>query len=598
MRFQHSGKAVRLFLSAIFFATLGITACGDKKKDDESGNGESCTENCVGEVKVFLQSGQNVTAKFTTAEEGAEYVVMPYVLGSSADVLGSSAEKVSFDVAQGEGEATKFRIWKAAKRQDGGAMDAKLFDHAQRTMYRRFDRSKGMNQEPGFWKAVDALDRVAAVSFAGDSVPVTRGFRKAFETSINSPKKAVRTGALNLTTAGECPATNGKVQVPNPELDDVEDVGVIDAVSDAEFCIAYVSEPVTESDKDAIKASVTAVVDRYKNVIYKDELKSTSAFTFKPLFVIADFSDEDAWPPKAEDQLQVAGVVLDFANAALKRPVIYMAADFSKLGSLPTGTEAATATKVWHGTLAHETQHAIMDYFKKYVGTAADGDTVAVDEGIAHFMEDVFGYGEENFSGYAGAFLSTWNDGITPVLNGTLEVVRSNTDRGASQALMYYLASMKGGVFFTDGVVSGGGGLDFIRNVVKSKKKGPANLQENFGGTWAETIGNYMGALVLDGTAIENIADVNDAQDPVADVHDLNGGTNKTFGMSYNKYLDVEDRSGSYVVPEDVTKVEDLLFYQTMPMLFKVSDPSVTYIFTTSGSAAITNTAVAVVRIK
>jgi hypothetical protein len=57
-------------------------------------------------------------------------------------------------------------------------------------------------------------------------------------------------------------------------------------------------------------------------------------------------------------------------------------------------------------------------------------------------MEEIYGYGEENYEGFAYQFLSGWN-ATTPVIHAD---ETSPVYRGATLSLLYYLTSQKGGL--------------------------------------------------------------------------------------------------------------------------------------------------------
>ena len=111
---------------------------------------------------------------------------------------------------------------------------------------------------------------------------------------------------------------------------------------------------------------------------------------------------------------------------------------------------------------------------------------------------------------------------------------------------------------------------------------------------WVETIGNFFGALILDGTDVEDVADKYRAQDPVRTVTDLTGNTGKTFGMHFNGFATLpKERTFDASLP---VETEGSPYYATQPLLYVVSDPDAH--LKLSLPEAPPNAAAAVVRIK
>jgi len=515
------------------------------------------------------------------------YVVMPYVLGDLSQIKGATADKFTITVNPDAKSGAGFLD--VAPDVHGGqgfaepgverVMSASTYDHQRRSLLNRFDPSKGMDQGAWFWHTTRELDQQGAIqagrpgfaSFATDGArpAITDFYARMAQTP---PHKRVAPYRL-AADASICPTD---IIAPDHETPSDTDTLVVPAsglVAGADYCIAYVDDPVT-ADKATIQAAIEEILKVYKTVIYQDTFPDTAdGYSFKPVIVVVNFADQNKWPQA--DAYQVSGAFIKAMSTAGKRPMLYMAADFQKLPRNKTATDydKALNTKLWYSTMAHEMQHAIMNYYRGHAHAGVD-ETPAIDEGLAHYMEDVFGCGQENFGGYAKAFLDVWVNGL-PFLHATDS---DDITRGGAESFLYYLTSRKGGLAFTDGVVSGGGGLDFIRKVVtNTQENGPKNLADSFGGDWTETVGDYLGALALDGTAATTILDKYKVQEPVTTVTDLAGNKNKTFGMHFNGFGGLPATRTWETKFESTKTLDDMVYYATTPVLYGSDPGDVTY---------------------
>jgi hypothetical protein len=134
---------------------------------------------------------------------------------------------------------------------------------------------------------------------------------------------------------------------------------------------------------------------------------------------------------------------------------------------------------------------------------------------------------------------------------------------------------------------------------VKSATKiGPQNLAAAYGGDWTETIGNFFGAMMLDGSDVVDVDAKYLVQEPVATLTDLQGNVNKPYGFHFNgvgqlpksRVIDAASRLPT------ITQTDGSPLYATQPLLYVVGDPSAKV--TLSLPEAQENVAAAVVRIK
>jgi hypothetical protein len=549
-----------IFLSTALF----IGGCGsDKKKavNDEPEDPDYTS----------LYKGGQVT--FSKEEGDKNFVLMPFQLGDLTKIEGGSDEKFTFKAQKqaasglvgGSGVGSISRL--VARQR---LMTPAEVDHNLRTLLNRFDSSKGMNQGAWFWRLTRELDSTLRSQSEGatDKFLVedqNAGDVEAFYRRAAWKKVALesRPRPFNLTNNG-CPTTN--VIVPDVGSPAETDEAVIPAggvVNDAEFCIVYLSDPKTEPSKDKISASVKQILKIYKTVVYKDTFpQAADGYQFKPILVVVDFGDSEKWPQI--DSYQVSGVFLSEPSKIQKQPILYMASDSSRIKKNRGGVlDPSLENRKWHGTLAHELQHAILDYYRAHRSKGLS-ELPAIDEGLAHYMEDLFGYGEENFADWAKAFLDLWVDTNLPVLHA------SSSDkfaRGGGWLLWYYLISQKGGVTFADGVVSGGDGLNFVRAVAQNaSQRGPAGLAAKFGKDWTETVADFLGAVVVDGSSVPVKPKKFLVQEPQP-VVDLTGNANKKYGMHFNNFGGLAPiRTFSDRMFKSGAALDEVTYYATAPV--------------------------------
>ena len=590
-----------------------LHACGNTDKKDKEPTVTSTTA-VAGKGSVATASSGLASIDFSAAAVGSQFVLMPVILGDVATVTGAGDQKFTLTLSVAAAAASSKLLDSEPEVQASGAtatglipaMNWRQKDDALRTLLNRFEPRLGAAQGDDFWRLAKRVDAVDAASFAATDGPgeVESMYRSAVRSEAMRPRSG--SARFNLTSSN-CPSASGTVAVPNASLVPIEKSipsAATSVVSTADYCIVYLSDPVTGGDKATIEASIKEVIRRYKEVIYNDPFAAVNGYTFKPIFTIVDFSDTKLWPNLAA--LQVSGAFIakmsdDTADTVgTNMPMIYMASDISKVGkNVGAAVDAAKNKRLWHGTIAHEMQHAIMNYFRARKVSADPKkwtlETAEVDEGIAHYVEDLFGHGGENFDDFAKTFLTTWYDKdlVNPVLSAAEDLA---LNRGAAQTLIYYLISQKGGVTFTNGVASGGDGLKYLAEVVKGATHvGPQNLAEKFGGAWTDAISNYFGALAIDGSGISDTDPKYTVQDPQKATN-LIGETDHSYGMHYNNFSDLPKAHTWTEVAKDAVTTPELQYYATCPYLYTVTDSTLKVGFKTKDT--LPNTAVAVVQIK
>lgn len=582
-------------LSIVVFTAL--SACGSESGDDKGDKpvGDICAvptgEESLGKVTKF--EGTAATVAFPGSAAGEEYVVMPYALGNLATVRGDDDKtKFNFTVEAGSGKVLgiqelrreSFEI-KGLTGSTAKPMDDVELEHAKRSIINRFNPYLPQGQGESFWRLVRRVEQSERRSqgFIA-SGPSLEAVLRAQETAVKNSKKykaRMLGGASFAMNADQCPS--GEIFVPGMDSGlDISDAQVVDA---DDFCIVLVDQP-TATTVDEIKTVFADLLKTYKTTVYKNEFAASNGMTFKPAIAIIDFADGAKW---SVDKT-LYGVFSAATSAEEGRPMLYMPVTLN-------GLAGAEAKNNWYATLAHELQHAIMDYFRSYATADKVQEIPQLDEGLAHFFEDFYGFGAVGFNTFAGTYLSQWYNEDPALVDG--EAGGAKARRGAGQSLWYYLASRKGGIEFTDGKPSGGKGIEFIRAAASNAKlNGPQGLQAAYGCDWTETMGNFYGALAVDGSSFAAIPARFKTQGPVGNVKNLLGAT-ATYGYNFN---------GSYGKPKDrvwdtdrnLTElprtIEDVPYYAPAPFIYKIIDPAATLKITISDASE--NAAVSVVRIK
>ncbi len=593
---------MRILPGTVLALTLMVGACGKEKEDDgDTEKSSQSPSSGIEEIEGVSGTATKVTADaavykapsgsaevsldFSEAIKGSAYVIMPFALGDPATIKGATTDQLTFTVTSAGGA---LRLRDSVLEPE---MDDISFDHSRRSLLNRFDPKLGEDQGEWFWSVARKLDMYAMSNKTSFNIDSELTIEETFR---NAVKKRRSHSQLTTTLTGDCPAGGGRVVVPDTD-DPTTDSSVLipsaegSVVSASDYCIVYLSTPETAGSKTEIETSVKGIMKRYKDVIYKDQFTAASSgFTFKPVIVVIDVGDGDKWPQSVVTA-GVTGAFISSMSSVAGMPMIYMPSDWSKTSGASTDT--ALNKKLWHGTLAHEMQHAIMDYYRKRVTSGVE-EVPVIDEGLAHYMEDLFGYGEENFGGFAKAYLDVWSLTSPAFIHASED---DKTTRGGAQAFWYYLISQKGGVEFTDGIVSGGKGLDFIASYVKSTtQNGPANIASVFGKTLTQLAGGFFGALAVDGTT--TAPSVLKTQDPVSTLVNLTGDKGRTYGMHFNNYGGLAAHPDWDTKLGSVSEVKDIPYYGTKPIYYEVT--SVGAKVTLKAQDAIANTAVTVVKVK
>lgn len=566
----------KIFGTAAMVSVIATFAACSSNKSDSSSSAATCPSAATGTAGGYvLCLGSATTATFSLdGGSSQQYVVAPYSLGDLATVTGGGDTKLSgFKVAATSASLNQLRADHAAlseaENADGEAM---------RMVVNQFDRRLGLNQPEWLWSTLrqfDLADRAKANLTSHRKSNMLNKYQDMAKTGFDDADPA-----LPLTTLAGCPTSIPKVD------NSATTFTASTSYDGTSFCVVYASDPISET-KTNIQNSISTILTAYKSSIYNDQFTANTAngYSFNPVIVIVDPTSSTMWPQGAS--YKFAGAFSKDATTAAKRPIIYLMDDLTSVG-----VSVSKVTATVHATLAHEMQHAIMDYYRTR-GTATNSETVAIDEGIAHTFEDAFGYGANNFSDYVSAFLSSVPDGAPAMVTGS--GYNANKARGGANSFMYFLAQRAGGFTVTSNRPFSGGGMTFLVNLVKqTSATGPTALQSTFGSqNLTEQVGQFFGAIFTDNKSL-SFAPTIFTSAQYDNVADLQGNTNKTFGIRFNNFNSFTSAGTNSLA--DGSKGLDAANYGSVPVL--VTPSAATSTVTVTFPASTSNNGVAVVRVK
>ena len=551
----------RLYRLAFFIFTIivGSLSCTDDK-DDESA------------AETTLFNDGKATLSFADAEAGDEYLILPYHLGNIDTVQGGTSSQSEFTVTVPS--AASLRGLKTEMEPKALFMNSSADKHLgeiYRMIMNRFNSNKSEDaQDDGLWMLADTYDKIKTRSqlTLSSQSSMTSYLKQVIKSKKNDFKLDQNTDGFAL--AEGCPTTDDEVElfvgVDTSGATVKETDSISDVISNDDFCVILVTDALSDklSDKTVLESTIKSIMDTYKNVIYEDTFPVKNGITFKPYFIIADFEDLVSLGHSSA-LTSIIGAFNQDLTVSAGRPVLLMTETLAGVG---LGETDANVRQYW-GTLAHEVSHAISYYYKNGL------DDLYIDEGAAHTAEDLFGYkADGNYDNYASIFLQNRYSGSYPFfVSAALTASDSSLDsygRGAGQALFHYLISQKGGITYSSGSLSTSDGLKFYADVIKSPNKGFKNLSEVYADaslTWNEVIGNYIAALMVDGSSLEDISSLHTTADVITNINNVQGDAGKEYGFKFNG----GDLGNSY---ESITSLEEdtfeLTFYQTKPFLYKV----------------------------
>lgn len=568
---------------------IASTVSSCSKNEDSSTTAATCastqpnntdgTANTSGGYVLCL--GDTKTASITLAGgSNQQYVIAPYTLGDVNTVTGASNTTISgskitaTSASLQEIHASDLASTSLTEVSDGDAM---------RMVVNQFDRRLGLDQPAWLWSTLNRLDLAESAK-----THLVSAKKRSLSAHFHGLAKTQSFDEAT-TEALDVPLTLGNCPTSIPKVDNAASTFTATTSYDGtSFCVVYASDPTSET-KNNIQTSISTILTAYKGTIYNDQFTTNTlnGYSFNPVVVIVDPTDAAMWPKGSASYKFTGAFSLD-ATTAAKRPIIYLMDDMSAVQS---GIDATKATRLVHATMAHEMQHAIMDYYRNR-GTTIKKETVAVDEGIAHMFEDAFGYGADNFASYVQTFLSGVPDGKPALDVG--DTFNSAASRGGENSFMYFLAQRAGGFTVTSNRPFSGGGMTFIVNLVKQTAAiGPAALQTTFGSqNLAEQVGQFFGAVFSDNKSL-SFAPTTFGVAQYDNVADLQGATNKTFGIRFNNFRDFTSAGTNSLT--DAANF-DLKHYGTFPVLVTPSAATATVSLTLAASA--TNNGVAVIRVK
>ncbi|MFK7825481.1 MAG: hypothetical protein AB8G05_15120 [Oligoflexales bacterium] len=561
---------MRIFLiyrltGLIFMSLLCMSACTDSEEDAASDSTA-----LAGWVEPF--SDGKATVSFANAEVDQEYLIMPYHLGSIDTVQGGDTSQSEYSVTLPS--SANLRGFSPKEKSSARLLqpsDVASMGQIYRMIMNRFNRRKPIeSQDDGLWALAHTYDELQQEDQSQLSLNPTPSMTAFLKSSIASFKPSLtpkKGQSLNLMEG--CPTTDDDVELfvgVDTDDDEVSEQDSIEAViENDDFCVILVTDSLSDklSDKTVLESTIKNILDIYKNVIYEDTFPVKNGITFKPYFIFANFEDLVGLGHSSA-LTSIIGAFNQDLTVSAGRPVLLMTETLAGVG---LGETDANVRQYW-GTLAHEVSHAISYYYKNGL------DDLYIDEGAAHVAEDLFGYKNDgNYENYASIYLQNRYSGNYPFfVSAALTSSDSSLDsygRAAGQSLLHYLMSQKGGISYTDGALSASAGLKFYADVIKSPNKGIKNIRTVYADTdfsWLEIVGNYIGALMLDGTSLD-VASRYQTADVIANINNVQGDSGKEYGYKFNGG-ELENATDNATSLDSETF--EISLYQTKPFVYKV----------------------------
>lgn len=548
------------FTGFVLISILSVLSCSDSEEETDDSSA------FAGWVETFTDGKASIS--FSDAAVDQEYLILPYHLGNIDSVQGGDTSQSEFTLTLPQSASLKeFTPKESSLLKLNQSPSLSNIGELYRMIMNRFNRSKSIEmQDDGLWKLAKAYDDMNQQLSLQPKESLTSKLKKTIAKYQLKPN--ARTD-IELKLTDSCPTTDDDVElfvgVDSDGNEVSETDGISYVISNDDFCVILVTDSLSDklSDKAVLESTIKSILDTYKEVIYEDTFPVKNDITFKPYFIIADFESLVSLG-HASALTSIIGAFNQDLTVSAGRPVLLMTETLSGVG---LGETDANVRQYW-GTLAHEVSHAISYYYKNGL------DDLYIDEGAAHIAEDLFGYKDDgNYENYASVFLQNRYSGNYPFyVSAAFTSSDSSLDnfgRGAGQTLFHYLISQKGGVSYSDGTLSASTGLKFYADVMSSPNKGLKNISSIFADSslsWNEVVGNYIGALMLDGSGL-SIASRYETSDVVSDVNNIQGDSGKEYGFKFN--------GGELETAHDnVSSLDsdtfELTFYQTHPFLYKV----------------------------
>lgn len=444
----------KLLLSLGF---LGFFGCEDGSSGGGGGSTDSgsCSFGEIGCGLVSEADGSGTVSLDLSGKTGT-YIISPYALGNTSTVEGGSDQQLVFNSNLSLSLSSQI---KADDSQISKEQNIKNRILLEKSIYNRF--SKDSFETRSFQGLLDAHEAASSgLNLSDDSL------RGKLKDILDKESRDSMSGSLKL--AATC--SSGSLSTTL--------LGAINVVVENEVQGSYCSlaQSGYEVGEDSVQSAMAKIVSGYKE-IYDTTFPTAGGLEFIPTFVFANLPDG------------YLGVFDRNASEDLGRPVLLLDANYDDDQKIA-------------GTIAHELQHAISYYYKTKVASGSL-EIVSIDEGIAHFFQDVFGDGQTNYQDYVSEFDGFWTQANVAVMvasENDLSAANLNRHRGGTASFFYYLAGTQGAFSPSSAGYVSGSGVDYIASYVKSSNKGMSGLDNYLGGNLVRKFGEYGVAMIVSGT--------------------------------------------------------------------------------------------------
>lgn len=537
-----------------------MSSCSDTSSD----NSES---SFISEAIFTDFKDGTATIDFKEDQSGQEFILLPYYLGNIEKINGASEESSDF-IISGPSLSLIQTFQDKTKTYMTPHDKSYLAEKLTKMVYNQFEPERGIHQKTGFWNIVSHLETIINEESSG--LTEKRAYLK--NSLLQSGRYLVdrkKNKHLKLVNEQSCLGSEGEDSSPYLTMDDNNppETTIKNVIEHDEYCMLFLqNDGYAIKNKLSIQASIEKSISMFKNIIHNISVFPEKPIIFKPNFFFTKPSDIISGS-------DVTGVYIHALSKFNDRPVLVITHDLNSIGK----DETIENIGEFYATLVHELQHAIHSYYRSHTSQ----DEIYIDEGLAHLIEDIAGYSDNNnFSSYAFSWLLTRSSGEFPFFSTGSYTFNQDSDfdskaRGAAHSFFYYLASQKGGFNTEKHTITNSDGLSFIGKISRSGNNGLKNISDIYQNTdlsWSHLIGNYLVSLFLDNNPeISNPASQHKIYTARNDIEDFQGISNKSFGMNYNNFKNLETGTDPSMLSQLKSETFSLRHYQTKPLYLKVS---------------------------
>jgi hypothetical protein len=294
------------------------------------------------------------------------------------------------------------------------------------------------------------------------------------------------------------------------------------------------------SDRSAIDSTIDSLKEKLNNIIFprlnmilgtslteKEVFSQSSTVTDDKLTILLSSRLNDAGIPgffSANDLLEYHSITNPTSN---EQQILYLAIPDT---NIPEDKILANFVHEYQHMVNYE-EHVLRPYLNG-TNLSPKREATFLDEGLSVLLTDLVGYGDRNFS-YVYDYLNSSDFVISSGIDSTAQ-------RGGAYLFLRYLFEKEGAITYSDKYEEdiSGGGIDFVRSLISSDKRGMSNIASVMFTDFDELFARFLATLVLDGSGLNSKFEYNDeALDPFTNqVRGIN--LKKSDGTSNERTID------------------------------------------------------------